>query len=566
MAVALGGWLTLRRREPAANPRRVVVAAFENQTGDTALAPLGNMAADWITQGLTLTGIVEVADAPTALTVAREAGLGTALTGADAVRRFSRETGAGLVVTGRYYRQADSLGFVAQVVDARTGKIVRAVGPVTAPAAAPMQGAEGLRQRLMAELAVLLDERLARFQALERQPPSYEAYREYMDGLVRYLRGTIEPSAVDHFERAFALDSTFYRTLLWDAQCVMVAPGDTNIERYDSLLARVDRSRARLTPAEQSQLDYVRALRAGDFRAAYAAARLRWEASQGSDDALLEMAISAYRLHRLREASELYARLDPDRGLLRGYVLYWQRLGLVQHLRDDFAGQLRTLAEWARRDPESLSPDFFRLGAFAALGRTDELRSLAARYADRVPNDATQPYVVAAHELAAHGRQSAALAFAQLGLTRCAGAATPTPDQIRADFPLDCADLFEFVGRWREADALIPRVAPAGRVRLYLMYAGVAAARLGDRARALALSDSLARLPVRTVGDMYEIPLVEYRRAVIAAALGDREDALRRLRLYRAAGDYHPEWLHSEPVFVPYFSDPRFRKLLESED
>ena len=67
LAVAAGGWLALRGRQPAANPHRVVVAAFDNQTGDTTLAPLGNMAADWITQGLAQTGIVDVADAPTAL-------------------------------------------------------------------------------------------------------------------------------------------------------------------------------------------------------------------------------------------------------------------------------------------------------------------------------------------------------------------------------------------------------------------------------------------------------------------------------------------------------------------
>ena len=71
VVVALGGWLALRARQPAANSHRVVVAAFENQTGDATLAPLGNMAADWITQGLSETGIVEVVDAPTALTIAR---------------------------------------------------------------------------------------------------------------------------------------------------------------------------------------------------------------------------------------------------------------------------------------------------------------------------------------------------------------------------------------------------------------------------------------------------------------------------------------------------------------
>ncbi len=43
--------------------------------------------------------------------------------------------------------------------------------------------------------------------------------------------------------------------------------------------------------------------------------------------------------------------------------------------------------------------------------------------------------------------------------------------------------------------------------------------------------------------------------------------ALRRLTAWRASGDFYPYILHSEPMCVPYFfTDPRFRKLLESAD
>ena len=580
LVIAVGSWLALRGRQPATNPHRVVVAAFENQTGDATLAPLGNMAADWITQGLIETGIVEVVDAPTALAIAGEA-RHDSVAGPDAVRLFSRETGAGLVVTGRYYRQADSLEFIAQVVDAGTGKMVRVVGPVTAPTALPVQGAERLRARLMTELAVLLDERLARFQALERQPPSYDAYREYMEGLAGYL--SMDGTALDHFDRAFVLDSTFYRAALWAAECVLVAPPVAGLERYDSLLARVERRRARLTPVEQYQLDFVRALRAGDIRAAYAAARLRWQAEPGSDDALRELVFMAFHVYHFREANELYARIDWNRGLLRRLSTSLGYVALVQHLRGDFEGELRTAAEWARRAPDWYEPDARRLQALAALGRSEEVRSLASGLADRLADDprigglgmgATNtlnsevaPFELAARELNEHGKPLEARALARDGVSRCAGPA-PTPAQLRSESRLSCASLLGFLGRWRDADALLRGMNPSELLLpAYLTYAGMAAAQLGDRARAHAFSDSLARRPVRTVGDMYAHPSVEYERAMIAAALGDREDALRRLRLWRANGDWSTATTPlSEPIFIPYFTDPRFRKLLESED
>src|SRR5207245_9065452 len=64
--------MTLLQR-PAAKlePRRIVVAPFDNETGDSSLAMLGNMAADWITQGLMRAGVADVVDARTALLTSR---------------------------------------------------------------------------------------------------------------------------------------------------------------------------------------------------------------------------------------------------------------------------------------------------------------------------------------------------------------------------------------------------------------------------------------------------------------------------------------------------------------
>jgi len=49
------------------DPDLVMVALFENQTGDKSLDPLGRMASDWITQGLSQTGMVEVVPTMTVL-------------------------------------------------------------------------------------------------------------------------------------------------------------------------------------------------------------------------------------------------------------------------------------------------------------------------------------------------------------------------------------------------------------------------------------------------------------------------------------------------------------------
>src|ERR1041385_1602784 len=62
LVVAAAGYLITRGTPAAAplEPKRVVVATFENRSGDRSLDPLGAMAADWIARGLVGTGLVDV--------------------------------------------------------------------------------------------------------------------------------------------------------------------------------------------------------------------------------------------------------------------------------------------------------------------------------------------------------------------------------------------------------------------------------------------------------------------------------------------------------------------------
>ena len=129
----------LGKRPAALDPRRVVVAGFEDLSGDSALAPLGHIAADWLTQALARRGGLEVVPAA-----------GTGHLGAADIRALAAQTGAGTVISGSYYREGDSVRFHVQVIDAARGTLRRGVEPVGAPRRAPAQAAEALGYRLTA--------------------------------------------------------------------------------------------------------------------------------------------------------------------------------------------------------------------------------------------------------------------------------------------------------------------------------------------------------------------------------------------------------------------------------
>jgi len=133
------GVIPLARRRPTLDPRRVVVAGFEDLSGDPRLGPLGHIAADWITQALARSPAVEVV--PSAATGHLDA--------AD-VRALAAQTGAGTVVWGTYYREGDSVRFQLQVIDAQRGTVRRALDVVSAPQGAPVRAADVLRRRVAA--------------------------------------------------------------------------------------------------------------------------------------------------------------------------------------------------------------------------------------------------------------------------------------------------------------------------------------------------------------------------------------------------------------------------------
>ncbi len=570
LAAAGAGWLVLRHRGTAIHARRLVVVPFENRTGDAALAPLGDMAADWITEGLTESGVVEVADGSTALALSRRATAEAGMAPGDLVRLFSRETGAALVVTGRYYSERDSVELVAQVVDARSGKLLRVVGPVAAARAAPAEGAERLRARLLAELAVMLDDRLARYQPLDSHPPTYEAYREYLEG----VRASVVDDFVEadaRFSRAFALDTTFHRALMSAAHAAMIYG---NWPRYDSLALRLERLRDQLSPVDRAVVEWQHAYRAQDRRAMYAAARRVVELAPGSDLYVWEAALAAGRVHRYRESLAWLRKLDPGRALTPKW--YWAYVAGAQHALGDFDGELRSAAELARRQPASPVPDALRLSALAALGRTAEARTLAAALGERLAGDTVgahelgyaeplgyqaptgaSAFLIAARELQAHGHAADGRSVAAEGLRWSAG----RPPAQRADDYWDRwvrAQLLGQTGRWREADALLAAPSPTYLQPVFDWYRAITAASLGAPERARAIARRLS---------YPDASLADYMYVSVAAALGDRAQARARLRDMQAAGGLYGEWwLHTDPTLVSYFGEPDLRPLVHPED
>nr|MBA3646561.1 serine/threonine protein kinase [Gemmatimonadaceae bacterium] len=207
-ALALGAFFFIRNRRESATPlddARVLVAPFQNKTGDARFDAVGGMATDWVTRGLTETGVVDVA-----AYIPKRDGRGNVLPeayDAASIIREARAATAGKVVMGAYYKQGDSLLFQANILDAADGKSLGAVSPSTSLSSAPMVAISAMRARIANALGEMTRSDLGGF-STQDAPPTFDAYKEFLQGEDAFNAGN-HTGAVSHYMRAAKLDTNY---------------------------------------------------------------------------------------------------------------------------------------------------------------------------------------------------------------------------------------------------------------------------------------------------------------------------------------------------------------------
>jgi tetratricopeptide (TPR) repeat protein len=407
--LAAAGRLALRGNGdgPALEGRRVIVVPLDNRTGDPALDGLGFMAADWISQQLAGTGLVEVVDSRT-LYASLQPGAG-----AGARAALVHESRAGTLVVGGYYRDSDSLRFQAQIVDGGSERVERVLDPVSAPLDRPMAALDPLREGVTGALAILLDDRLQNWTARTSRPPSYEAYQEFLRGMENY--GQDPPSDLVHFIQAASLDSTYAQAVLW-AGIVYADMG--RLAEADSVFRTLAPRRDRLAPYDQANLDYFQSgWGRDDWEAAHRAATRMEELAPTAGHAHWAVALTALALNRPREALRAMRRIDSDRGWGRTWPWIYLFHVNIQHQLGDYDAEAAAALKNRERDPSRRAAIAYQIRPLAARGLVGEMEPLILESLDQPSdtlddwthiNDAGDVMREAGLELRAHGHGDAA--------------------------------------------------------------------------------------------------------------------------------------------------------------
>ena len=554
--------------------RRVVVIPFENRTGDPALEPVGEIAADWIVQGLARTDVVNVVPSLHASQLLQEPEEARSQNAISRTRTLAHALGAGTVVVGSYYQRGRDLEFQAQVIDMARGRLLRAVDGVQGPQSDPMAAIDELRRRTVGAIAFQFDARVLAPSAA--RPPSYEAYQAFAAGMdQRNRRGPRQ--SVGYFHQAFALDTSF-TTALFLAAIQHLNLGE--LPQADSLIRVYARSRERLPALERQSLEWIEAEMRGDLQGALEAARSLARFSNGFRG---QVALNALRANRPREAIEANRGFNIEHQSERWKLIYGRRMTDAYHRLGSHRRELAEAKRSRKRHPDIPEPVVWEMRALAALGRVQQARlrleeALATPYPFDSPHFDWSPGEImlrAADELRAHGHVRAAREI----LPRALAWYRALPDSqarllrhrryhaatlLRAD-SLDAAE-----AAFRGLAADFPNDP------YYIASVAVALARRGDRRAASNIAETaLNRNPP------YDFGHHVYERARVGAQLGNAEEALKLLRLAFANGfdfafvggsrgataarspDGGP---HLDPAFDALRVHPGFRELARGKD
>jgi len=543
VCVAVGAVGLATYKPPELDSHRVIVAAFQNETGDSALSRLGAVAADWVSRGLTETRAVEVADP--LLSVDR----GTPVD----PRAIGRGARAGIVVVGSYARQGDSLAIDARVVDANTGRVLRTAKTAMAPVSEPLVAVSEIRQRVAGALAAEVDPVIAGLAREASQPPTYDAYLSWVEGLDLISRkdysGSVRP-----FLHAAALDSSFVSPRIW----AMAAYGNVgDFHHADSIFQSVWPMRTRLAPLDRGLMGVWSGIIHGDRMEEYAASREMLAAAPGSELSLFIGGVAAMAVNRPNEAAVLIRRIPVDNSAVL-WDVYGTGLAQALHMAGRHDEELREATRRLSRQPSSLSAMKDQARAFIAVGQVREAVEMATRILERGRDPSQSPGAAAfdiGSELTGHGHAAEALGVYR-AVTAWVRALPAEQATTRLTRIILSAALYR-AGELVEADSLLRTVLDSAPNDVsFLQWHGVIAAGLGDRLEAERTSARLATLTTPYLRGANTVA-----RAQIAALLGDKAEAARLARKANAEGVV-PFLLHQLSEFVSLRGYPAFDALV----
>ncbi len=551
LAAAAGVWWYLSHRAPALVPDRIVVAPFENRTGDPAQDGLDES----IVEQLVAAAGGEGMEVVTAAAIETERAHPSE-SRAEIARHLASRTGAAVVVTGSYYKRPGGVEYRAELLRMPGGTQIVPVDPTLGQPDRP-ESLKPFIERVLVAIAMNREsgEEFA-FQG-SSLPSKLASFQEVRRGDEFWIGGQTD-KALGAMRQAEREDSTWFVPLLREADILLDA---SRFAQADTALRRLESRRARMKDGDQTYLAVLRARLEGDHEGTYRmVGRL---AERMPRTWAVGRAYSAMITHRLEEA----VRATDD----RGRSSYWNTpsrrdigpylwRGFTLHMLGRDREALAVAQEMRRVFPESpIVGITVEIMARAGLRQASEVERLVAEAEGLRVLGGGWAYtraLVAAEELEAHGEIAAARRLYDRAI---AWHREQTPlATASAEAKSQFGQAYYEARKWTLAlDIFRQLVREAPDSVDYLGYYGTILAKLGQRDEALHVS---ARLLALRRSFLFG-SATDYG-GCIAAALGDKAGAVELLRRAESEGNPYRHGVHRDRCYDELRDYPPFQEFM----
>lgn len=554
LTLTIAAFLVFKKSGLELISNRIVVAVFENQTGNEQLDDIGKIAASWITEGLSHTDFVEVVPTMLVMQHSRLSGAGmNELKDPAKIRLLAMETGAGVVVTGTYNLVDNNLSVQAEIINVRLMQLLSALPPVQGSLEDKMEIIRTMRERVMGALASHFDIPYGFGQY--QKPPLYEAYREYMLGIDSFGRDYYQ--SFIHFERAITLDPAFLPAKFW------IATGHMNqgrLSEAESMFNSLHRNRSQLSPYWTHLLDAQISYLQHNYEKALHYCQLAEQLVPGNIILSFLILQNGVLANRPREAVKACqnVQIESWREFFSGRwgAAYFRFLSYAHHMLGNYRQELKEIQQAQNYYPDAMYAQEAR--AVSALGWMEEVdKVIEESLAVTSLTDQGGVMLEAAQELRRHGYLAEYRKIANRSVEWFKSKISEKEATVsqRVNF----AEALYVAERWDEAQNLFEELALdfadsiAYRGRL-----GAIAARLGDREKALLIFDEL-----KTVERPYIYGEHIFWCARIASLLGDMEQSILLLREALSQGQPYGIELLRNIDFEPLWNYKPFKDLIK---
>jgi TolB-like protein/tetratricopeptide (TPR) repeat protein len=571
LVLAAVAFVIFRKPSVKFDPNKVVVAIFENQTGDENLNDIGGVIASSISEALNQIDEITVIPMDTVLQISRmldaeesgQSGIGQAI-------RLGRETEAGMVVAGNFSKLKDELRIVPEIIDTGTGNPAMSVQSSSGPFEDMVHIVDDLKDRVSGAIYAYFDAEVSYGDATFQTPPErFSAYQQYALGNELFDRDL--GRAFEHYEQAIKLDSTFFAPYF----PLMAGYGNAgNWEQVEYCINILDKNRENLSEYSVHHLEANKARFEEDPEGQF---HHYFESRKISPENVVNNYLTgsyAYSTNRPKLAVEIL-RNPPvetypsffDEGWV-GEAWFGSLIGSY-HMLGQFKKELKAV-----RVAQSVYPDTFQdveVRALSALGRINDVEAVIekCRLVTREGFNLGRIMFEAALELRNHGHLESYRKIASQAVEWYSNRILEEDASSR--IRLQAAEALYLAERWDEAQKSFEVLAeefldvfptPTLLTQLDKItckgYLGVIAARKGERETAQQISEELESIDYSHLSGRNT-----YWRARIASILNERDTAFNLLKKALGEGRRYGVDLHQNIDFEPLRDYKPFQDLLK---